>query len=237
MNRTLSVCFLGLALIVGISMMAVDRSVNQVQAAAQAAPLQRGISVQMVVTSDASAVPEADSTDAWIVTVTKNGDLYFGVDLVTPENLLHAMKVRPRNRGQELYIKADGRAPSASVRRVLEIAHEDFFRKVILLTAQPTDVQPGTIVPPSGLTLWIERVAAEPVVVHIHAGQDGPTLEVNNERIPFDALQRKLEDLLEGRGDRVVVLKAGRALFADMAQVVDVCNMAGAEAVLGEPEI
>ena len=58
--------------------------------------LQRGVSVKMAATSSAPSMPEADDADAWIVTVTENNDLYFGVDPVTPQGLLDAMKIRPR---------------------------------------------------------------------------------------------------------------------------------------------
>ena len=46
--------------------------------------MQRGVSVQMAVTSNATSVPDADSNDAWIVTVTADGSLYFGADPMTP---------------------------------------------------------------------------------------------------------------------------------------------------------
>jgi biopolymer transport protein ExbD len=71
-------------------------------AAGKSQQLQRGISVKMAFTTSGPLVPDADNADAWIVTVTGNNDLYFGVDPVTPESLLDAMKTHPRNREQEL---------------------------------------------------------------------------------------------------------------------------------------
>jgi len=73
--------------------------------AAQA--LQKGISVELPVTSNAAPMPAADNEDAWIVTVAADGRTYFGTDPVTPAGLEGAMKSRPRNREQKLYIKAD----------------------------------------------------------------------------------------------------------------------------------
>jgi len=198
--------------------------------------LQRGISVEMPVTTSAPSVPEADNEDAWIVTVTGSNDLYFGVDPVTPQSLLDAMKTRPRNRAQELYVKADGRASFATVNRVLEVAHADGFEKAVLLTGQSAGAQPGTIVPPKGLTLWLVSAAmSEAVVVQITPGQGSPMLKVDNQVVPLKALQHKLEQLLHQRG--VVVLKAGQVPFADVVHVVDVCNMSGAKPVLGTPEL
>jgi biopolymer transport protein TolR len=201
-------------------------------AAGKSQQLQRGISVKMAFTTSGPLVPDADNADAWIVTVTGNNDLYFGVDPVTPESLLDAMKTHPRNREQELYVKADAQASFASVRRVLEVAHADRFESVVLLTKQSSEMQP-----PTGLTFWLSSAPmAEAAIVKIDPGQGSPILKIDNEEIPLNALGRKLEQLLQGRSG-AVVLKAGQVPFADVAQVVDVCNMAGAKPVLGTPEL
>ncbi len=47
--------------------------------------LRQGISVRMPVTSSATTMSEADNEDAWIIGVTHDGGVYFGVDPVTPE--------------------------------------------------------------------------------------------------------------------------------------------------------
>jgi len=196
--------------------------------------LQRGVSVKMAFTSSGPWVPEADNEDAWIVTVTGNNDLYFGVDPVTPESLFEAMKIRLRNREQELYIKADARASFAAVRRVLEVARAERFERAVLLTEQSSEAHA-----PTGLTMWISSTAMPAaVVVQIDPGQGSPILKIDNEVIPLNALERKLKQLPQGQEQReVVVLKAGQVPFADVAHVVDVCNMSGAKPVLGMPEM
>jgi biopolymer transport protein ExbD len=200
--------------------------------------LQQGISVQMAITTSAPSVPEADNQDAWIVTVTDNDDLFFGVDPVTPQGLFDAMKIRPRTRTQELFVKADGRASFAAVAQVLKVAHTDLFDKAVLLTRQSVGVQPGTIVQPQGLPIWVGSTAVpEAVVVQIGPGPGSPTLKIDNEEVSLKALQPKLEQLLQNRQQRVVVLKAGQVPFADVAHVVDVCNMSGAKPVLGTPTL
>jgi biopolymer transport protein ExbD len=201
-------------------------------AAGKGQQLQRGVSVKMAFTTSGPPVPDADHADAWIVTVTGNNDLYFGIDPVTPESLGDAMKTRPRNREQELYVKADAQASFASVRRVLEVAHADRFESVVLLTKQSSETQP-----PTGLTFWLSSAPmAEAVIVKIDPNQGSPTLKIDDEDIPLKALGRKLKQLLQGRRG-VVVLEAGQVPFADVAHVVDVCNMAGAKPVLETPEL
>jgi biopolymer transport protein ExbD len=200
--------------------------------------LQQGVSVQMATTTGAASVPEADNQDAWIVTVTENDDLYFGVDPVTPQSLFDAMKTRPRNRGQDLYIKADGRTAFATITQVLKVAHADWFEKVVLLTNQSSGAQPGTIVPPKGLPIWVGPTPTpEAVVVEIGPGQGSATLTIDNQQVPFKVLRHKLDELLQSRSARVVVLKPGQVPFADVAHVVDVCNMSGAKTVLATPEL
>ena len=86
---------------------------------AQTPALRKGVSVQMAVTQNAVAMPAADEEDAWVVVVTAEGKLYFGVKPVSTERLAEQMRVRPRRREQNLYIKADARAPFASVERAI----------------------------------------------------------------------------------------------------------------------
>jgi biopolymer transport protein ExbD len=220
-------CLLSVCLVVAASIAACVLDNN-----AQTPALQKGVRVQMASTTGAAQLPEADNPNAWVVAVTASGDLYFGVEPVSPEGLLETMKSHPRNRSQELYIKADGRAAFSSVRRALESAREDAFRKVFLLTEQPSG-RPSGIVPPHGMPLWVVPPSTDGgVVVQVRQGEDSPSLKVENEQVALRGLQNKLGELLRNRNNRVVVLRVGHVSFADVAHVVDVCNMAGAMPVL-----
>jgi hypothetical protein len=88
-------------------------------ATAQAAtiPMRRGISVELPPTNNAVTVPNADEEDAVILTVTHDGTMYLGTDLIRPADL--AAKVKNDFAGQTkkvLYIKADPvrRTPASS---------------------------------------------------------------------------------------------------------------------------
>jgi biopolymer transport protein ExbD len=208
---------------------------------AQDQPMQRGISVKMPITTSAGFLPAADNPDAWIVTITSGGDVYFGTDAVTPESLLETMKARPRMRQQELYIKADARAPLSSVQPVLEAAQIDLFRRVYLLAATPGTTPPGEIVHPAGIPLWFEPASRAAVVVRVSDDNGSPDLKINDQEIPLQRLQHTLEELLQnhnGRNERVVVLKAdGSVPFGHIVHVVDVCHMVNAVPVVGEPAL
>ncbi len=225
MKHSLSVCLVGLSMAASV--------------VAQAPAMQSGVSVEMASTTSAASLPDADREDAWVVTVTGDSKLYFGADLITPEGLRETMKLRPRYRWQELYVKADGRAPFRSVEQVLETAHTALFDRAFLLTAQPDVAATGTMVPPKGLEVWLAPAAnADVVVVQIGDYRGSAKLKVNNEDIPPKALQSKLEELLQNKNEKVVMLQSGgKVPFAHIVHVVDVCHMAGAKPLVSKPEL
>ena len=118
--------------------------------------MQKGISVELVPTTSATPVPDADNRDALIITVTESGKLYFGIDPVAPDSV--AGRLRDRQlRTQNLYIKADARAPYASVVRVVDAARVAGVAGVILLTAQPKASPSGALVSPDGIEMELVR--------------------------------------------------------------------------------
>ncbi len=124
--------------------------------------MQEGISVELASTSSAVPVPDADHHGALIITVTDNGTLYFGIDPVTPDTLAEKLKGRPSHHAQTLYLKADARAPYASVVKVLDAAHTAGVASVTLLTIQPKAMQAGTVVFPEGIEMELARRSPAP---------------------------------------------------------------------------
>ena len=122
--------------------------------------MQKGISVELALTSSAVPVPAADNQDALITTVTDTGKLYLGIDPVTPESLGEKLKSRLSQRTQSLYIKADARAPYAYVVKVLDAAHMAGVSAVTLLTTQPKATPAGTIMLPQGIEMEMARSSA-----------------------------------------------------------------------------
>jgi biopolymer transport protein ExbD len=144
-NRVWSVVFLA-----GVTTMsAAPRS------SAQA--LQKGISVELAPTSSAVPVPDADNPDSLIITVTDSGRLYFGIDSVTSDSLAEKLKGRLSHRAQNLYVKADARAPYRCVVKVLDAARTAGVAGVTLLTTQPKAPQVGTVMPPEGIEIELAR--------------------------------------------------------------------------------
>ena len=119
--------------------------------------MQKGIRVELAPTSSAVAVPDADNPDALIITVTDNGKFYFGIDPVTPSSLAEKIKGRASDRTQNLYIKADARAPYACVVKVLDAARLAGVASVTLLTTQPAITPTGKVVLPEGIEIELAR--------------------------------------------------------------------------------
>jgi len=206
----------------------------------QAPALQKGVSVEMAVTENASPMAAADDATAWIVAVTRDGSLFFGTEKVTPECLAEAMKQRPHHRDQKLYIKADARAPFADVQRALQAGRTDWFDTPVLLTAQTEQAVPGTIVPPRGLEVEV-GAAAGPGAIAVRVSKAkprSPRLTVNGADVADGLLASTLRSILQSRAGKVVELQAdGRLPFAQIAHVIDMCRGAGLKVAVAGPEV
>ena len=203
--------------------------------------LQKGISVQMAQTTTAAPMPDADNNDAWIVSVTADGTLYFGVDPLTPTELTNKMIRTPRRRDQNVYVKADARAPFAAVRTVLTTAHEMGFAAPVLLTSQSQPSAPGHMVPPNGLEMLVDPAlpsGSETTVVQLNSGQQGPRLTINGDDVSSSALESTLRQHFQKGDEKVVLLKAdGQLPFGHVAHVIDTIHSLGAKVVISTPEL
>jgi biopolymer transport protein ExbD len=123
----------------------------------EAQTLQKGVSVQLAVSTNAAPMPEADNADAFIVSITENGTIYLGVNQITASDLKEKVRSTPFKRGQKLYIKADARTPYAKVLQVLDATRSGGIAPQVLLTAATESSKTGTIVPPEGVEVQLGR--------------------------------------------------------------------------------
>jgi biopolymer transport protein ExbD len=199
--------------------------------------LRQGISVQMAPTTHALGYVAADNADAWIIALTAEGQLYFGVQPVTPDQLAEEMKATPRHRDQNLYIKADARVPFAHVVSVLQAGREVGFESPVLLTAQPVPTALGTMVPPNGLEVLVgpslPAGTVATVLQLLSSGQPRPLLRVNGDEISWSALEGTLRRHFQKGDEKVILLKADEHLpFGQVVQVIDTCRATGAKVVV-----
>jgi biopolymer transport protein ExbD len=238
MKCLLSVCLVASLAVAGVH--AIVRSVEAAQASATA-QLQKGVSVKMAGANNAQPMPEADNADAWIVTVTADGRLYFGVDPVAPAALQQRMIRTPRKRSQRLYIKADARVPFASVQKALDAASAAEFASPVLLVSQSAPVNAGTIVSPEGLEIAMDGAgnSGAKSVVEVKYSARGPlTLKLDDQEIPFATLHDRLNQLAQNSKEKMILLRAdGRSSFGDVAQVIDACRAVGVAVVIATPVV
>lgn len=205
---------------------------------AQNPPLQKGVSVHMIASNNATPMPDADRLDAWVVAVMATGQIYFGTHAVTAQQLFEEMNAIPRNRDAKLYIKADARAPFASVRRTLEAAKALRFEDVVLLTKQPETPAVGLMMPPQGFDVSLTATSDAVQVGISNSGQTIPDLKVNDSPVSVANLENALNQALQNRTQKVVVVTADPQLpFSDAVHVIDAVRAVGAEPVLPAPEL
>lgn len=193
------------------------------QARTQTPALQKGVSVQMAVTNNAQPIPAADEMDAWIVAVTADGQLFFGTHQETAEGLVEQMRFNPRKRDQNLYIKADARAPFSAVKTALYAAREDGFENPVLLTMQHESVQPGTVVAPRGIAVKLQAPpSGETAFIRLSSSERGPsTLNINGETVGWTELNSALKQTGQSAGQTVQVEANDTVPFADVMRVLD----------------
>ena len=207
--------------------------------AAQTAPMTKGVHVQMAKTANATAVPEADNEDAWVVTISSDGQIYFGVKRVMASELFEQMKAMPRQRDQNLYIKSDARSEFENVERVLSAARTDFFSAPVLLTNQGEVPALGKLVAPKGLRVFLGDPRPDAVSVEIlRSGQSAPEVMVDHQPVHLPDLQMALNQVLQQQKERTVTLTAdGQLPFAQVAQIIDVCTSVQAKVILPIPTL
>jgi len=99
--------------------------------------LQKGISVDMAKVNNPTPMQDADKEDALLVSVMRDGTVYFGADKITPDSLTGKVKDRLANRtDKRVYVKADARAHFGNVVQVVDGVRAAGVDDLGLLTEQ-----------------------------------------------------------------------------------------------------
>ena len=108
--------------------------------------LQKGISVDMAPVNNPEQMPDADKEDALLVSITRDGKVYFGSEQMAVDNLTSKVKDRLANKqDKRVYVKADMRARLGSVVQVVDSVRAAGVDDLGLLTEQK---KTGTTPPP-----------------------------------------------------------------------------------------
>jgi biopolymer transport protein TolR len=99
--------------------------------------LQKGVSVDMAQVNNPEQMPDADKEDALLVSVMRNGDVFFGTDKITTDSLTTKVRDRLTNaRDKRVFVKADARAHFGSVVQVVDSVRAAGVDDLGLLTDQ-----------------------------------------------------------------------------------------------------
>ena len=99
--------------------------------------LQKGVSVDMAPVNSPSQMPDADKEDALLVSITRDGTVYFGTDKITTDNLTTKVKDRLANKqDKRVYVKADMRTRFGGVVQVVDAVRAAGVDDLGLLTEQ-----------------------------------------------------------------------------------------------------
>ena len=111
--------------------------------------LQKGISVDMAPVNNPEQMPDADKEDALLVSITRDGKVYFGSEQMAVDNLTGKVKDRLANKpDKRVYVKADMRARFGSVVQVVDAVRAAGVDDLGLLTEQKKTA-PNTPPPPA----------------------------------------------------------------------------------------
>ena len=106
--------------------------------------LQKGVSVELAKTDNPQSMADADKEDALLISVMRDGTIYFGSDKVTPDQLTERVKDRLATKADKrVFIKADARAKYGSVVEVVDNIRSAGVDQLGLLTEQRKEKTPG----------------------------------------------------------------------------------------------
>jgi biopolymer transport protein TolR len=99
--------------------------------------LQKGVSVDMAKVNSPAPMPDADKEDALLISIMRDGKVYFGSDRVEPDQLTQKVKDRLANKvDKRVFIKSDARARYGNVVDVVDNVRSAGVDDVGLLTEQ-----------------------------------------------------------------------------------------------------
>ena len=106
--------------------------------------LQKGISVDMAKVNNPTPMQDADKEDALLVSITRDGKVYFGSEQITVDSLTTKVKERLSSNSQskQVYVKADMRSRFGSVVQVVDSVRAAGVDDLGLLTEQKRNATP-----------------------------------------------------------------------------------------------
>ena len=110
--------------------------------------LQNKVNIDLAKTDNPTSMPDADKEDALLVSVMRDGTVYFGTDKLPADQLTGKVKDRLANRvDKRVFVKADARARFGSVVEVVDNVRAAGVDQLGLLTEQRKTAVPAPAAP------------------------------------------------------------------------------------------
>jgi biopolymer transport protein ExbD/biopolymer transport protein TolR len=107
--------------------------------------LSKGVSVEMVKTTNPIPMQAADKSDAVVCAITRDGKTFLGTTQTAPADMIQKVKDLIATRlDKTVFIKADARAKYEKVVDVVENLRAAGVDQIGLLTEQATEKKPGS---------------------------------------------------------------------------------------------
>jgi biopolymer transport protein ExbD/biopolymer transport protein TolR len=108
--------------------------------------LQKDVSVDLAKTNNPSEMPDEDKEDALVVSIQRDGTVFFGSDKTSADQLPNKIKDRIANKvDKRVYVRADARAKYGQVVDVVDNVRAAGVDQLGLITEQRN---PGAALPP-----------------------------------------------------------------------------------------
>ena len=112
--------------------------------------LQKGVSVDMAKVNNPVPMQDADKEDALLISVMRDGKIFFGSDRIEPDQLTQKVKDRLANKvDKRVFIKSDARARYGAVVEVVDNVRSAGVDDVGLLTDQKKTGAAAATPPPA----------------------------------------------------------------------------------------
>jgi biopolymer transport protein TolR len=200
--------------------------------------------VVLATAANAVAMPDASKEDAIVVTVTRDGAIYLGINRIDMSDM--GLRVRDMLADKilkETYIRVDARAKFRAVEDVINSLSAADVNDVGLLVRRTDADAPQSnkesqkfsaglglaVLSPSMMNEYLPKGITESMDrVQILRGRTGtPAYKINQTDVPKAELLPRLTEMYKNRGERILFLRGDDDLdFASVVEVVDIARSA-----------
>jgi biopolymer transport protein ExbD len=215
------------------------------------------VAIRMADAENATAMFDAGKADAAVVTVTRDGAVFLGIDRFDPSGLTQRVRDLLANKtSKRAYIRADARAKFSDVEgamNALSAAGADTLGLLVAKkNADPEQEYRGFEQNLTGLDVLVQPAfrnghgSPSPIpqkdatILEIVSGQNGvAAYSIDRAGVGKSQLLSKLTIVYQSRVERVLFIKADGTLdFATVAEAIDLAREAGAnDVVLLTPQL